>query len=102
MPDLSMPAAPRPEPASTAVATASAASISDHWYQWIAENRLRECTPESMLATMTAAGLDPVESELAIGGMERDPVFMAARKHQQLQRKLESVVANQQKLWESA
>ena len=70
------------------------------WVQWIAENRLRECTPESMLATMIAAGLDGAESEAAIAAMERNPVFLAARKVQQLHRKLESVVENQQKLKE--
>ena len=72
------------------------------WLQWVAENRLRECTPDSMLQTMTAAGLDHQESAAAIAAMEQDPAYLAARKHQQLHRKLESVVANQQKLWESA
>ncbi len=68
------------------------------WVQWIAENRLRECTPESMLETMTAAGLDRAESANAIRAMEQNPVFLAARKVQQLQKKLESVVDNQQRL----
>jgi len=27
------------------------------WHQWVAESRLRGCTPESMLVTMTGAGL---------------------------------------------
>jgi ribosomal protein L16 Arg81 hydroxylase len=90
-----IPPAPRPE-------ALEPVAISNSWYQWIAENRLRDCTPESMLQTMIQAGLDPAESELAITEMDTDPVFLAARKHQQLQRKLESVLANQQKLWESA
>ena len=72
------------------------------WRQWIAENRLRHCTPESMLLTMRNAGLDPAECALAIERMEHDPAFLAARKMQQLQRKLESVLENQQKLWELA
>jgi hypothetical protein len=72
------------------------------WYQWIAENRLRDCLPESMLATMTAAGLDPTEARSAIAVMEQSPAFLAARRHQQLQRKLESMMANQQKLRELA
>lgn len=70
------------------------------WRQWIAENRLRHCTPASMLVTMTEAGLDPAECEPAIRAMETDPAFLAARKLQQLQTKLESVMANQQKLLE--
>lgn len=71
------------------------------WRQWVAENRLRNCTPESMLATMTAAGLDRQASERAIAAIEGDPAFLAARKHQQLQRKLESVLSNLQLLWAS-
>ena len=68
------------------------------WLQWIAENRLRECTPASMLATMVQAGLDRSECDVAIRAMEVNPVFLAARKVQQLQKKLDSVVVNQQKL----
>jgi ribosomal protein L16 Arg81 hydroxylase len=68
--------------------------------QWIAENRLRHCTPASMADTMAAAGLDRAECEQAIAAMENNPAFLAARKIQQLQRKLESVLLNQQKLWE--
>jgi len=75
--------------------------VDESWYQWIAENRLRDCSPESMLATMVASGLDPHECAAEIAAMEADPVFLAARKHQQLQRKLESVLGNQQKLWET-
>ena len=72
------------------------------WRQWIAENRLRDCTPDSMLQTMSDAGLDPRECQAAIALMEDDPVFRAARRMQQLHRKLESVTGNLQKLWESA
>src|SRR5262245_23679256 len=71
------------------------------WRQWIAENRLRQCTPESMLGTMVASGLDRRESADAIATMERDPGYLAALKHQQLQRKLESILENLQRLWAS-
>jgi len=54
-----------------------------------------------MLATMVAAGLDRAACTSAIADIEKDPAYLAARKHQQLQRKLESVLANLQKLWES-
>ena len=74
--------------------------LDDGWRQWIAENRLRDCTPASMVQTMVAAGLDRSTCEAAVARMETDPAFRAARRHQQLLRKLESVVANQQKLWE--
>jgi ribosomal protein L16 Arg81 hydroxylase len=53
-----------------------------------------------MLVTMTDAGLDRAECEAAVDAMESNPVFIAARKVQQLQTKLESVVQNQQKLKE--
>lgn len=76
------------------------AALADNWLQWIAENRLRGCTPESMADTMAASGLDRVLCARAIAELENDPVYKAALRHQQLLRKLESVVANQQKLWE--
>ena len=46
------------------------APVTDDWRQWIAENRLRNCTPESMCATMVASGLDPQECQQAISRME--------------------------------
>jgi hypothetical protein len=90
-----IPAAPRPR-------AVGGAKVDAGWQQWIAENRLRNCTPESMVVTMTNAGLDRAECAAAIAAMEHNPVFLAARRHQQMQRKLESVMANHQKLLESA
>jgi Cupin-like domain len=86
---------PAPQP------TKSFKPIDAEWRQWIAENRLRQCTPESMVATMAASGLDPTQCAQAIAAMELDPAYRAALKHQQLQRKLESVLGNLQKLWQS-
>jgi len=74
--------------------------LDGRWYQWIADNRLRDCTPESMLVTMTAAGLDAEESRSAIALMDQSPGLLAARKFQQIQRKLESMMASQQRLRE--
>ncbi|MGH9261027.1 MAG: cupin-like domain-containing protein, partial [Acidimicrobiales bacterium] len=90
-----IPAAPRP-----LTSDGGFRPLDAGWRQWIAENRLRHCTPESMLVTMTQAGLDPAVCEPAIHQMESDPAFLAARKALQLHAKLESVVANQQKLRE--
>jgi Cupin-like domain len=84
-----MPQAPRPR-----------REIDAGWVQWIAEQRLRDCAPESMAQTMITAGCDAEESRQAIAAIEADPVFKAARRHQQLQRKLESVAANVQRMWE--
>lgn len=75
--------------------------LDDGRRQWVAENRLRDCTPQSMLATMTAEGLSPQDSHFAINQIESNPIFLTAREHQKLLRKLESVVANQQRLWET-
>ena len=75
--------------------------LSPDWLQWVADNRLWDCSPDSMLATMVAAGQDPALSEASIALIEQDPVFQSARRHQQMLRKLESVVANLQSLWAS-
>lgn len=77
-------------------------AIADNWLQWMAENRLRGCTPESMVETMVAAGMDRALCTQAIPMLEADPVYKAALRHQKLLTKLESVVTNQQKLWEMA
>lgn len=90
-----MPPAPRPR----AIAFVP---LDTGWRQWIAENRLRDCAPESMLATMTDAGLDPREARAAIALIEDDPAFRAARRMQQVQRKLECITGNLQRLWESS
>lgn len=76
--------------------------IDVNWQQWIADNRLRHCTPQSMLKTMCDAGLDPSQSEAAIAAMEHNPGYLAAKRVLQQKAKLESIMANQQKLWEAA
>ena len=70
------------------------------WRQWIAENRLRHCTPESMVLTMAGAGLDVIAAARAIHEMEQDPGYLAALKMRELRDKLASVMANLQRLWE--
>jgi hypothetical protein len=93
---------PAPRPIDNAAAPRSTHKPLDRgWLQWIAENRLRQCTPDSMQVTMVANGLDPAECDAAIAAMESDPAYLAALKHQQLTRKLESVLANLQRLWAS-
>ena len=91
-----IPAAPRPR----SVVPVVPAEPDAGWRQWIAEQRLRGCTGESMVGTMTTAGWDAVISRAAIKRMEADPAYLAATRFQQLQRKLESVVGNLQKLWQ--
>src|SRR6267154_1084733 len=77
-------------------------ALDDGWRQWIAENRLRDCTPQSVIATMITAGIHPHDAEIAVAQLEFNPIYRAARRHQELLRKLESVLANQQRLWQSA
>lgn len=84
---------PRPRPAALL-------DLPPDWLGWVADNRLWNCSPASMLDTMTASGLDPSTCMTAIEQIEQDPVFQAARRHQQLLRKLESVVGNLQQLWQ--
>lgn len=78
------------------------ARLSPDWLQWVAENRLRGCTPESMVQTMTGAGVERVLAQQAVQLIGDDPVYKAFGPFIQLQRKLESVLANLQKLRESA
>lgn len=71
-----------------------------NWRRWVAENGLRDCDPASMVNTMVEAGVD---EQLAATGVEQvlnDPVFSAARLHQQLQKKYASIMLNHQKMLE--
>jgi hypothetical protein len=82
--------------------TATLQPVDAGWRQWIAENRMRNCAVESMLATMTAAGVDPIGAAVALREMETDPGYRAALKMRELRDKLASVMANLQLLWEQA
>ena len=70
------------------------------WLGWVAEQHLRGCTPESMLASMTAAGLERETSASVIDLVPGNPIYVAAERQAQQLRKLESTVANLQRLWE--
>lgn len=74
--------------------------LTPDWLQWLAENRLWDCDPATMLDTMVAAGQNPEHSAAAVAQIDSDPVFQAARRHQQMLRKLESVCANLQQVWQ--
>lgn len=83
------PIQPPPRPRPTALL-----DLTPDWLQWVAENRLWDCAPATMLDTMVTAGQDAERSTAALAQIESDPVFIAARRHQQMLRKLESVCAN--------
>lgn len=93
LPPLQPPPRPRP---------AALLDLTPDWLQWVAENRLWDCAPAAMLDTMVTAGQDLERSAAAIAEIERDPVFIAGRRHQQMLRKLESVCANLQRVWQQA
>jgi len=100
------PAPPRPvpdpvadDPAPPAAEGAGAREMAE-WIVWIAEQHLRGCTPESMLAAMIAGGLEREESESAIELVPTHPLYLAIRRQRQLLRKLESTAANLQQMWE--
>jgi hypothetical protein len=83
---------------SPTVSPAILSTVSRDWQLWIAENLLRDCTPESMVGTMVAAGVDPMAAVDAIQEAATSPTLEAARRHQQITRKLESIMLNQNKL----
>jgi hypothetical protein len=93
---------PKPTPIRPTVVEAAPRGkpVDAEWRQWIAENRLRNCDAESMVATMAAAGVDPVQAATAIREMEHDPGYLAALKMRELRDKLASSMANLQRLWE--
>lgn len=88
---------PTPSPASL---SSVPESLSPDWVQWVAEQRLRNCSPESMIPVMMQAGISKTVAELAVRNIATDPCYRAAERFIQLTRKLESVMANLQKLWE--
>lgn len=70
------------------------AAVGDWWTEWIADNRLRDCPPDTLVETMVRQGVAPALARAAVAGIEQDPCFRSARKQFQLRRKLESVMAN--------
>jgi len=72
------------------------------WRQWVAENRLRGCTPESMVDGMAAHGVSREAALRETRTIVDDPVYLAAQKFLSLKTKLESVLESHQALWEAA
>lgn len=82
------------------VIPAPASTLPPDWIQWIAEQRLRQCTPESMIDTMVNGGFARDIAQQAVTNITHDPCYHAAERFIQLTRKLESVMANLQRLRE--
>jgi hypothetical protein len=96
------PAPPRPPGSQPEIAPPAPALVplTPEWLRWVTEQLLRGCTPESVLATMTAAGLDAQASAELIEQVPSNAVYIAAEGRAQQLRKLESTLANLQLLWE--
>jgi hypothetical protein len=99
---LMPPAPPRPpgSPAEKAPPAPAGAPLTPEWLRWTAEQLLRGCTPESVLTSMIAAGLDAQASAELIELVPGNAVYIAAEGRAQQLRKLESTLANLQLLWE--
>ncbi len=54
--------------------------LDDTWCQWIVDNALRRASPESMIATVTEAGIDPAQASGFMAGLPRNPMYRAAEK----------------------
>lgn len=76
--------------------------LDQSWWQWLAENRLLGASRDNLVDTLVAHGFDRALGEQALTGLDDHPFMRAAVNHQKLQRKLESVVANLQRLQSSA
>jgi hypothetical protein len=74
--------------------------LTAEWVRWVTEQLLRGCTPQSMLAVMAGAGLDPQASAELVELVPANAVYIAAEGRAQQLRKLESTLANLQLLWE--
>lgn len=78
------------------------APISPDWRQWVAENALRDCTPQSMCETMINAGVPREAAVAGVASVLDDPCYRAALKHRQLARKQQSILLNQHRLLQHA
>ncbi len=77
----------------------TATPLDADWLDWVAENRLRGCTQESMVTAMAARGIAPYDAAAAIAAVQGSPCFRAAERLAQRLRKLESVLAHQHTTW---
>lgn len=67
--------------------------VSDSWQRWIVENKLLRSTDESMLAALTANGVDEGTARQEIRAAAEHPYYQGADWVAQRLRKLESLVA---------
>ena len=76
--------------------------LDDEWAQWILENSLRRCSPESMLATVAAAGIIPQQAGAFIANLPHNPMYRAAEKMRDRYERFAREMHNVQAVYESA
>jgi hypothetical protein len=76
--------------------------LDDTWCQWIVDNALRRASPESMLATVTEAGIDPAQASGFMAGLPRNPMFRAAERMRDRHDRFARAMHHVQALRESA
>ena len=76
--------------------------LDDTWCQWIADNALRRASVESMLATVTEAGIDPAQASGFIASLPRNPAFRTAEKMRDRYERFGRAMHHVQSLRESA
>ena len=76
--------------------------LDDSWCQWIADNTLRRSSPESMIATVAAAGIDPAQASGFIANLSHNPMFRTAEKMRDRYERFARAMHHVQALRESA
>ena len=76
--------------------------LDDTWTQWIVDNALRRASPESMIATVTEAGIDPAQASGFMAGLARNPMYRAAEKMRDRHERFARAMHHVQALRESA
>lgn len=76
--------------------------LDDTWAQWILENSLARCSPESMLAAVTQAGIDPMQAAGFMNALPGNPMYRAAEKMRDRHERFARAMHNVQQLQESA
>ena len=76
--------------------------LDDTWCQWIVDNALRRVSPESMIATITQAGIDPAQASGFMAGLTRNPMYRAAERMRDRHERFARTMHHVQSLRESA
>lgn len=76
--------------------------LDEHWAQWILDNSLARCPADTMLATVTQAGIDPAQAGAFIRNLPGNPMYRAAEKMRDRYDRFARVMHNVQAVHESA